>query len=318
LVWVDDVSSDETKDSGPLPPRFPDQQTFGFGFGETSIAPDGALDSKGQEGHQHHEGVDKKTRNAMFRQGLSIGVSLIPFGLAFGVSCTRAGLSWVQALGFSSLVFTGGSQFAAVGVLGDGGGVAAAIGAGLLLSIRSLVYGLVMAPTLKGKLAYRALASQLMIDESIAVSTAQSTPSARRMGYFVGGLSVFFFWNVTTLIGAIALKSNGDLITKFGLDATVPAAFAALIWPRLKDPEHRIVALLGALIALVLIPVAPAGIPIVASGFAVIGAFSKIGRKAVGRQGLTIRDAVNSSGSRDPQLQESESNVANQTQRSRE
>jgi predicted branched-subunit amino acid permease len=222
-------------------------------------------------------GVDVTVRKAMFRQGLSIGVSLIPFGLAFGVSCTKAGLSWVQALGFSSLVFTGGSQFAAVGVLGDGGGAATAIGAGLLLSIRSLVYGLVMAPILKGKFAYRALASQLMIDESIAVSTAQTTPRARRQGYFVGGLSVFFFWNVTTVIGAVALKSNGDLVTKFGLDATVPAAFAALLWPRLKDPKNRRVALLGALIALVLIPIAPAGIPIVVSGFAVVAAFIRMG-----------------------------------------
>jgi predicted branched-subunit amino acid permease len=224
--------------------------------------------------------VDSSVRKAMVRQALSIGVSIIPFGLAFGVSCTKAGLSWVQALGFSTLVFTGGSQFAAVGVLGDGGGAATAIGAGLLLSIRSLVYGLVMAPILKGTFAYRALASQLMIDESIAVSTAQTTPAARRMGYFAGGLSVFFFWNVTTVIGAVALKSNGDLVTKFGLDATVPAAFVALLWPRLKDPENRRVAFLGALIAVILIPIAPAGIPIVASGFAVLAAFVKLGKSA--------------------------------------
>jgi predicted branched-subunit amino acid permease len=221
--------------------------------------------------------VEPAIRKSIVRQALSIGISLIPFGLAFGVSCTKAGLSWVQALGFSTLVFTGGSQFAAVGVLGDGGGAAAAIGAGLLLSIRSLVYGLVMAPTLKGTFAYRALASQLMIDESIAVSTVQKSLPARRMGYFAGGLSVFFFWNVTTVIGAVALKSNGDLVTKFGLDATVPAAFAALLWPRLRDPENRKVALVGALIALVLIPIAPPGIPIVASGFAVLVIFVKAG-----------------------------------------
>ena len=225
--------------------------------------------------------IDPLVRKAMFRQALSIGISLIPFGLAFGVSCTKAGLSWVQALGFSSLVFTGGSQFAAVGVLGDGGGALAAIGAGLLLSVRSLVYGLVMAPILTGKFAYRALASQLMIDESIAVSTAQTAPRAKRMGYFAGGLSVFFFWNITTVIGAVALKSNGDLVTKFGLDATVPAAFAALLWPRLKDPESRRVAIVGSLIALVLIPFTPAGIPIVASGFAVISAFVRIGKVAI-------------------------------------
>jgi predicted branched-subunit amino acid permease len=243
--------------------------------------------------------VDPAVRKAIGRQALSIGISLIPFGLAFGVSCTKAGLSWVQAFGFSALVFTGGSQFAAVGVLGDGGGAAAAIGAGLLLSIRSLVYGLVMAPTLKGTFAYRALASQLMIDESIAVSTAQKSLSAKRMGYFAGGLSVFFFWNVTTVLGAVALKSNGDLVTKFGLDATVPAAFAALLWPRLRDPENRKVALVGALISIVLIPLAPAGIPIVASGFAVLVIFVKVGRGVGSTEAVLspneVADALNDS-----------------------
>jgi predicted branched-subunit amino acid permease len=111
------------------------------------------------------------------------------------------------------------------------------------------------------------------------------------MGYFAGGLSVFFFWNVTTVLGAVALKSNGDLVTKFGLDATVPAAFAALLWPRLRDPENRKVALVGALIALVLIPIAPAGIPIVASGFAVLVIFVKAGRGVGDRVGGRVGSA---------------------------
>lgn len=226
-------------------------------------------------------GISQDALRVILRQSLSIGVSLIPFGLAFGVSCSKAGLSWLQALGFSSLVFTGGTQFAAVGVLGDGGGAIAAIGAGLLLSIRSLVYGIVMAPTLTGSFRFRAAASQLMIDESVAVGTAQSDPQAQKIGYLTGGLTVFIFWNITTLIGAIALGSSGDLVEKFGLDATVPAAFAALLWPRMKTPESRRVAILGALIAVVLIPIAPPGIPIVASGLAVFAANVTLRRAAL-------------------------------------
>ena len=215
-------------------------------------------------------GVTAGERQAIVRQSGSIGLALIPFGVAFGVSCTRAGLTWVQALGFSSLVFTGGSQFAAVGVLGDGGGAAAAIGAGLLLSIRSLVYGLVTAPTLTGPFRSRALASHLMIDESVAVSTAQDGQRARYVGYVAAGTTVFIAWNISTLIGALAFSSSGDLIERWGLDATVPAAFAALLWPRLRHRDLRTVAILGGLIALVLIPVAPPGIPIVASALAVL------------------------------------------------
>jgi 4-azaleucine resistance transporter AzlC len=208
-------------------------------------------------------------RAAIRRQALSIGVSLIPFGLAFGVSCTQANLTWLHALGMSSLVFTGGSQFAAVSVLKDGGSALAAITAGLLLSIRSLVYGLIMAPNLRGPLWFRAAASQLMIDESLAVSTAQARPKAQRAGYLAGGLSVFFFWNVSTLLGFWVLGSDTGFTERFGLDATVPAAFAALVWPRVTDPAQRVLTLLGAAIAFGLIPIAPPGMPIVAAVLAV-------------------------------------------------
>jgi 4-azaleucine resistance transporter AzlC len=207
-------------------------------------------------------------RNAIFKTSLSIGVALIPFGLAFGVLCRRADLSVWQALGFSSLVFTGGSQFASVGVLADQGAAGAAIAAGLLLSIRSLVYGLMMAPTLTGPMWYRALASQLMIDESIAVGTAFERRGPRRFGYLCGGLSVFFFWNVTTVIGAVVLGKNVAFTERWGLDVTVPAAFVALLWPRLKVAQQRNVAVLGALIALVLVSFVKPGLPIVAAAAA--------------------------------------------------
>ena len=125
--------------------------------------------------------VESSVRRRIIRDALSVAVATGGYALAFGAASSTAGFGTAKAATLSSFMFTGGSQFAAVGVLGDGGGAAAAIGAGLLLSIRSLVYGLVMAPTLKGTFAYRALASQLMIDESIAVSTAQKSLPARRM-----------------------------------------------------------------------------------------------------------------------------------------
>jgi 4-azaleucine resistance transporter AzlC len=219
------------------------------------------------------DGVTLDERNAILKQATSIGLSVVPFGLAFGVLCRRADLSWFQALGFSSLVFTGGSQFASVGVLADGGSAAAAIAAGLLLSIRSFVYGLMMAPTLKGAVWFRALASQLMIDESVAVGSAFDRPAPRRFGYLAGGLSVFLFWNISTLIGAIVLGSDVAFTERWGLDATVPAAFVALLWPRLGLPEQRRVAIVGAVIALVLIPIVSPGLPIVAAALAVLVLF---------------------------------------------
>ena len=105
------------------------------------------------------------------RQALSIAFALAPFGVVFGVACADAGLSWLDAAGFSALTFAGSSQFAAVDVLGDGGTAVAAIGAGLLLNIRSLAFGVLLAPSLDGPRWKRALLSQLVIDESTAVAT---------------------------------------------------------------------------------------------------------------------------------------------------
>lgn len=224
--------------------------------------------------------VTAEERKSIVRQAVAIGVALTPFGVAFGVACNNANLSWSQAAAFSVLVFTGGSQFAAVGVLGDGGSPVAAVVAGLLLAVRSLVYGIVMAPWLQGSVLFRAAASQLMIDESIAVATAQPERiGCRRFGYLAGGLSVFFFWNVSTIFGAIVFSSAGSFLTTWGIDATIPAAFLALLWPRLHKRDQRPVAAVGALIAFCTIPLVPAGFPIVLAVFAVVIGFRRVEEK---------------------------------------
>ncbi|MGD9704822.1 MAG: AzlC family ABC transporter permease [Acidimicrobiia bacterium] len=207
---------------------------------------------------------------AIRRQALSVGIAVAPFGLAFGVACAQAGLGLDEAMGFSVLVFTGSAQFAAVSVLADGGTAFAAIASALLLSLRSLAYGVVMAPALHGPRWWRALVSQLMIDEAMAVGAAQPTRRLQRAGYLWGGCSVFVLWNLSTAIGAAAVSSAGDLVDTLGIDATIPAAFLALVWPRLADPVQRAVALAGAVIAVVLVPIAPAGVPILGASAAVL------------------------------------------------
>ncbi len=205
-------------------------------------------------------------RRSIRRQSISIALAVIPFGVAFGVSCARAGLGVAEATGFSALVFTGGTQFAAVKVLTDGGGALAALTAGWLLSIRSLAYGVVMAPALGERPRWwRALASQLMIDETMAVGSAQTERDAQRYGYVFTGVVLFIAWNASTVVGVLA-SGAGDLVERWGVDATIPAAFLALVWPRLRDPAQRPVVLGGAVISLALVPIAPAGIPIVAAG----------------------------------------------------
>jgi len=218
---------------------------------------------------------DAARRRAIHRQAASIVAAVAPFGIVFGATAATAGLSLLQAIGFSALIFGGSSQFAAVEILGDGGSIASAAIAGLLLNVRSLAFGVIMAPALFGAWWQRAAMSQLMIDESTAVGAAQQERRWRRYGYLVAGGGVFLVWNLTTIVGHVAFAGAGDLIAELGLDAAGPAAFLALLWPRLSSAPQRRTAIAGALIALALIPFAPPGVPILVSMLGV--AASRIG-----------------------------------------
>lgn len=215
---------------------------------------------------------DDAIRRRLRRQALSITLAVAPFGVVFGASAATAGLRLVEAVGYSVFVFAGSAQFAAVEILGDGGSVASATIAGLLLNVRSLAFGVIMAPALTGAFWQRALMSQLMIDESTAVGVAATGDRNRRYGYLVGGVGVFVVWNLTTVLGFLVFSNAGDLITDLGLDVAGPAAFLALLWPRLGDRRQLATALAGAVIAVALVPVAPAGVPILASMLGVAAA----------------------------------------------
>lgn len=225
-------------------------------------------------GPDDHDVAQDQTRvkRAIHRQAASIIAAVAPFGIVFGASAATAGLTLLEAIGFSTLIFGGSSQFAAVEILGDGGSVVSAALAGLLLNVRSLAFGVIMAPALTGALWQRAAMSQLMIDESTAVGTSQSDLGLRRYGYLVAGIGVFVIWNLTTVVGHLVFSGAGDLITDLGLDAAGPAAFLALLWPRLALRPQLRTAVAGAVIAIALIPVAPPGVPILAAMFGAVAA----------------------------------------------
>lgn len=199
---------------------------------------------------------------------LTIGVAAGVFAIAFGVGSVSAGGTVLQTCVMSLLVFTGASQFSAVSVVASGGTTASALGSAMLLAARNGVYGLTMARDLDGPLGRRLVAAQLTIDESTAMATAQDDPDARRAAFWITGCAVYLCWNVGTLIGALA----GEAINPetFGLDAAFPAGFVAMLAPHLRTRIGRQVAILGALICLVLIPVAPIGVPILCAAAAAL------------------------------------------------
>jgi 4-azaleucine resistance transporter AzlC len=208
---------------------------------------------------------------------LGIGIATGVYGISFGVLAVGAGLSVAQACAMSLLVFTGGSQFAAVGVIAAGGAASTAVINALLLAVRNAAYGLSLASLLRGSLPKRALASQLVIDESTAMARAQDDERAARAAFWLTGISVFVCWNAGTLAGALAGGGLGDP-ARYGLDAMFPAAFLALLAPQLRQRGATAAALAGAMIAVALVPLTPAGVPVLVAS---LGVFA----------GLRVREA---------------------------
>lgn len=201
-------------------------------------------------------------KNPVDRTALSVAFTVGLYGAAFGAAGVTAGFSILQTCLLSILLFSGASQFAVVGIMGAGGAAISAIATATLLGFRNALYGLQMAPILKVSGLKRVLAAQITIDESTAVATLQENDEDRKRGFYVTGIGVYIFWNLFTYLGALGASAIGDP-SVWGLDAAVPAAFCGLIWPRLKSKTQFLVSAIAIAWALLLTPIAPAGIPII-------------------------------------------------------
>jgi len=210
--------------------------------------------------------------SAAIRSGVAVGIAVSVYGISFGALAVAAGLDVWQAVVLSALMFTGGSQFALIGVLGGAGGGAAAaaavgpaaIASATLLGVRNALYGLRVAPIVGRGAWKRLLAAQWTIDETAAVATAQKGLRAQRWGFWVTGAVVYVGWNLFTLLGALLGDLLGD-VRMWGFDAAAAAAFLGLVWPRLKQLQPIVVAIAAAVVATVLTPWVPPGIPVLAA-----------------------------------------------------
>ncbi len=210
----------------------------------------------------------------VFGAGMSLGAAVGLYGVAFGATATAAGLTPWQASVLSLLMFTGASQFALVGVLAAGGGPFAAVGSALLLGTRNTIYGVRLAELLSYRGWRRIAAAHWVIDETTALTVRENDRQLARLAFVSSGGTLFLFWNLTTVASAVGAQSFGPVL-QAALDSVVPAAFLALLWPRLVRGaallrEQRIVAVGGAGIALGLTPVLAPGLQIIVAGLAVL------------------------------------------------
>jgi len=208
----------------------------------------------------------------VIRDALGIGIASGAYALSFGAIATTAGLSLIQTVSLSVLMFTGASQFALVGVLGAGGSVWAGAATATLLGSRNALYGLRLSGLLNVRGMRRFAAAHFVIDETTAMAIAREDEHEARFAFWATGVAIFTLWNLGTLIGALATHalSNPKVL---GLDAAPPAAFLALLAPRLRSREPIAIAVAAGVVALVVLPFVPTGIPllIVAALVALLG-----------------------------------------------
>lgn len=207
-----------------------------------------------------------------FVRGVRLGIPYAVVGfvlsMSFGVVARQAGFSALQAVAASALVFAGSAQFAALAVAASGGTLAAAIAAATLMNGRFLAMGIALAPSLPGGPLKRGLQGQTVVDASWALANNGDGTFDR---WLLFGTTAPQY--VTWVLGTVAGAYGGDLLgdpDRLGLDAVFPTFFLALVLAELKDPRSRIVALIGALIALALVPLTPPGVPILAAAAAAL------------------------------------------------
>jgi len=202
-----------------------------------------------------------RRRSQVVRQSLSVGLATGAYGVSFGALAVASGLSLWQTMALSTLLFSGGSQFAIVGIVAAGGSGVAAVATSSMLGLRNSLYGLQVSRMLEVRGLRRVAAAQLTIDESTAVAVGQPERQASRLGFWVTGVTIFVLWNLATLAGALVGDALGDP-RAYGLDAAASAAFLALLWPRLRSREAQAVGVAAAVLALLLAPHSPAGVPV--------------------------------------------------------
>ena len=202
------------------------------------------------------------------RDGLPYAGAALLLSLSFGVVAIDVGLSAVAAVVMSAVVFAGSAQFAAIGILGAGGGIGAAVGAAALMNSRFVPMGFAVGPSLRGGRARRALEGQAVVDSSWVMAARGDGRFDR--SYLFGHTGVQYVgWVVGTSLGVVVPSLDARAL---GLDAVFPAFFLTLLAGEVKDGRRARVALGAAVLALALVPVAPPGVPVlIAAAAALVG-----------------------------------------------
>jgi 4-azaleucine resistance transporter AzlC len=178
----------------------------------------------------------------------------IPVGFAYGVLAQKAGISALNTVLMSLLVYAGSSQLIAVGLFGANVPALSIIMTTFVVNLRHLIMASALAPYLKRwrKVELAAFAYQLT-DETFAVHSTHFPSGIRsKAEVFATNVTAQTAWVTGTVLGIVA----GQIITDvkpFALDYALPAMFAALLALQIKNRIHVVVAILTGVLAIVLL-----------------------------------------------------------------
>jgi 4-azaleucine resistance transporter AzlC len=202
------------------------------------------------------------------RAALPLVIPTALIGASFGVAAVTTDWGTLAPIVMSAVVFSGAAQFATLAVLSAGGSVVTAIAAATLIASRFLAIGVALGPSMRGGTIRRAFEGQAVVDASLILArTGEARYGVRRL--LGSTLPQYAGWTAGTIAGVLAggsIPNPEDL----GLDALFPAFFLVLVWEELGEKAARVTAVVASLVALVLIPIAPPGIPVVAASLAVL------------------------------------------------
>ncbi|MCK9241433.1 AzlC family ABC transporter permease [Desulfocurvus sp.] len=185
------------------------------------------------------------------RQAAPIVLGYLPVGFAYGVLALKTGLSPLNAVLMSALVFAGSAQLIAVGLLAAGASPLSVAATTFVVNLRHLLMAASLAPHLRGWPASRlAWFGFQLTDETFALHSLRFMQGPPRVAQTLWINAVAHgAWVAGSALGVAASAAVAD-VRPLGLDYALPAMFIALVVGQVRGAVHVLVGLAAAGLAL--------------------------------------------------------------------
>lgn len=175
-------------------------------------------------------------------------LSVLPVALVLGVATAASAVDDVAGVVAAPLIYAASAQFSAMSIIDAGGLALTAVLTALIVSLRFVMYGAVLAPRFRDQPGwFRWLAPWTIVDQTFAIATSlDDRGPAWFRGYWIAA-SALLGAGYTAMV-AVGVVLGPVVPAGIGLDLTIPALFVALLVGRLRDRPAHVAALVGGLV----------------------------------------------------------------------